>query len=45
MGEADRSASQAEVEATLRDLLGRNLLEMSPSTAWLQTRAENGLLN
>jgi muconate cycloisomerase len=43
VGEADRNASQAEVEATLRDLLGRNLLEMSPATVWLETRAANGL--
>src|SRR3954464_11127275 len=43
VGEADRGTPRAEVEATLRDLLGRNLLETSPATAWMQVRADNGL--
>jgi muconate cycloisomerase len=43
VGEADRSASQPEVEATLRDLLGRNLLDFTPATVWMQPRAANGL--
>src|SRR5215213_3682120 len=43
VGEADRGTARDEVEATLRDLLGRNLLEMSPATAWMQPRADNGL--
>jgi L-alanine-DL-glutamate epimerase-like enolase superfamily enzyme len=43
VGEADRSATRATVEATLHDLLGRNLLEMSPATVWMQPRAANGL--
>jgi muconate cycloisomerase len=43
VGEADRSATRPEVEATLRDLLGRNLLETSPATAWMEHRAPNGL--
>ncbi|MBX3069101.1 MAG: mandelate racemase/muconate lactonizing enzyme family protein [Thermomicrobiales bacterium] len=43
VGEADRGVTRETVDATLRDLLGRNLLEMSPSTAWMQTRAPSGL--
>lgn len=43
VGEADRGTPQADVEATLRDLLGRNLLDISPATAWMQPRAANGL--
>ncbi|MCC6453585.1 MAG: mandelate racemase/muconate lactonizing enzyme family protein [Caldilineaceae bacterium] len=38
VGEADRGTPQATVEATLRDLLGRNLLEMSPATVWMVPR-------
>jgi muconate cycloisomerase len=38
VGEADRGVTQATVEATLRDLLGRNLLDMSPATAWMVPR-------
>lgn len=43
VGEANRGTPQAVVETTLRDLLGRNLLETSPATAWMQPRAANGL--
>lgn len=43
VGEADRGAPREAVEATLRDILGRNLLDMSPATAWMQPRAANGL--
>ncbi len=43
VGEADRGTPQDVVEATLRDLLGRNLLDTSPATAWMQPRAANGL--
>jgi L-alanine-DL-glutamate epimerase-like enolase superfamily enzyme len=43
LGEADRGIPRTTVEATLRDLLGRNLLEMSPATVWMQPRAANGL--
>lgn len=43
LGEADRGTPRATVEATLRDLLGRNLLDISPATVWMQPRAANGL--
>jgi L-alanine-DL-glutamate epimerase-like enolase superfamily enzyme len=43
VGEADRGTPRAAVEATLRDLVGRNLLELSPATVWMQPRAANGL--
>src|SRR5687767_13561966 len=43
VGEADRGTTREAVEATLRDLLGRNLLDTSPATAWMQPRAANGL--
>ena len=43
VGEADRGTSREVVEATLRDLVGKNLLDMSPATAWMQPRASNGL--
>jgi L-alanine-DL-glutamate epimerase-like enolase superfamily enzyme len=43
VGEADRSATRESVEATLHDLLGRNLLDMSPATAWMQPRGSDGL--
>ncbi len=43
VGEADRGTSREAVEATLRDLLGRNLLDLSPATLWMQPRASNGL--
>jgi muconate cycloisomerase len=43
VGEADRGTTRESVEETLRDLLERNLLEMSPATVWMQTLAPNGL--
>src|SRR5687767_4683198 len=43
VGEADRGTPREMVEATLRDLLGRDLLDTSPATAWMQPRAANGL--
>ena len=43
LGEADRSHSRAAVEATLHDLLGRDLLAMNPATVWMEDRAANGL--
>ncbi len=35
LGESDRGTSRAVVEATLRDLLRRNLLAFSPATVWM----------
>jgi muconate cycloisomerase len=43
VGEADRGTTRESVEETLRDLLERNLLEMSPATVWMQPLAPNGL--
>ena len=43
VGEADRGTPREAVEATLRDLVGRNLLDISPATVWMQPRASNGL--
>lgn len=43
VGEADRGTPREVVEATLRDLLKRNLLEISPATAWMEERAITGL--
>lgn len=43
VGEADRGTPKEVVEATLRDLLRRDLLDTSPATAWMQPRASNGL--
>lgn len=36
LGECDRGTPRAVVEATLRDLLGRNLLTLSPPTVWMR---------
>lgn len=35
LGECDRGTPRAVVEATLRELLGRNLLTLSPPTVWM----------
>ncbi|MFN8440710.1 MAG: mandelate racemase/muconate lactonizing enzyme family protein [Caldilineaceae bacterium] len=35
LGECGRGTSRAVVENTLRDLLGRNLLEKTPATLWM----------
>jgi L-alanine-DL-glutamate epimerase-like enolase superfamily enzyme len=43
LGEADRGTPRAAVEATLRDLLGRDLLAMNPATVWMEPRAASGL--
>ncbi len=43
VGEADRGVTRETVDRTLRDLLGRNLQEISPATAWMQTKAPSGL--
>lgn len=43
VGECDRGTSESAVVATLRDLLGRDLLAMSPATAWMQERNAVGL--
>ncbi|MBX3015359.1 MAG: mandelate racemase/muconate lactonizing enzyme family protein [Caldilineaceae bacterium] len=36
IGESGRGTERDVVEATLRDLLGRNLLDFTPATVWLQ---------
>lgn len=36
IGESGRGTSRETVEATLRDLLGRNLLTCTPATLWMQ---------
>ena len=43
VGECDRGTSEEAVTATLRELLGRNLLDLSPATVWMQPREANGL--
>jgi muconate cycloisomerase len=43
VGEADRGTPQATVEATLRDLLGRNLLTNTPATMWMNDSDAVGL--
>lgn len=43
LGECERGTSESAVVTTLRELLGRNLLEMSPATAWMQPRDAVGL--
>ncbi|MCC9075215.1 mandelate racemase/muconate lactonizing enzyme family protein [Litorilinea aerophila] len=43
VGECDRGTSRATVEATLRDLLGRNLLAMAPATVWMEGTSPVGL--
>lgn len=43
LGECDRSTPESAVVATLRELLGRNLLDLSPATAWMQPRNASGL--
>ncbi|HXF61724.1 MAG TPA: mandelate racemase/muconate lactonizing enzyme family protein [Caldilineaceae bacterium] len=43
VGECERGASEEAVTATLRELVGRNLLDLSPATVWMQPREANGL--
>ena len=43
VGEADRSTSQAAVENTLAELLGQDLLTISPATVWMGPRTDEGL--
>lgn len=43
VGEADRGTPQATVEATLHDLLGRNLLASTPATMWMNDSDAVGL--
>jgi muconate cycloisomerase len=43
VGECERGTSEAAVTNTLRELLGQNLLEMSPATAWMQPYNAVGL--
>lgn len=43
VGESDRGTPRSAVEATLRDLLGRDLRAMNPATVWMEPRAANGL--
>lgn len=43
VGESDRGATRAEVEETLRDLLGRDLLAVTPATIWQGPANATGL--
>lgn len=43
VGEANRGTSRASVEATLNDLLARDLTTINPATVWLEPFAPNGL--
>lgn len=43
VGEADRGTPESAVVNSLRYLLGRNLLDISPATAWMQERDASGL--
>ncbi len=43
VGECDRGTSPATLEATLHDLLGRNLLASTPATMWMNDRDAVGL--
>ncbi len=43
VGESGRGASRAVVEATLHDLLGRNLLATAPATIWMGSADASGL--
>ncbi|MEZ4637965.1 MAG: hypothetical protein R2856_23895 [Caldilineaceae bacterium] len=43
VGETDRGTSQATLEATLHDLLGRDLLAATPATMWMSESDAVGL--
>jgi L-alanine-DL-glutamate epimerase-like enolase superfamily enzyme len=43
VGECERGTSQAAVEATLRDLLGRDLRTLAPATVWMAETAPHSV--
>jgi len=43
VGECGRGTSRAVVEATLQDLIGRDLLTVTPATIWQQNHEASGL--
>jgi hypothetical protein len=43
VGECDRGTTRASVEATLRDLLGRDLSSVTPATVWKGPANATGL--